>query len=249
MSIEGEPIFPVDSGTGEKLRRVYAYMFGGFPFVGEDFDYEGYWDRLSQDGSRPVSQYKLELIGSLIDEGSSVLDIGCGDGALLHYLRETRGIEAHGIETSEKAIWLAMEKGIRVDRADITQREFELAESYDFIVASEVIEHLPRPEELMSKLSGHFRKRLIITIPNTGFLGERLRLFFGRFPKQWVLHPSEHLRFWTVVDFVFWCEQLGFRVERYYGMLDEYYDIKVKLWKYYPRLFSRYILYTIKEAG
>ena len=101
----------------------------------------------------------------------------------------------------------------------------------------------------MAKLKGKFRKQLIITIPNTGFLGERLRLAFGRFPKQWVLHPSEHLRFWTVTDFMFWCDQLGYKVDRYYGLLDEYYNDKINLWKYYPRLFSRYIVYTITEKS
>ena len=107
---------------------------------------------------------------------------------------------------------------------------------------------MPNPEQLILKLRGRFRKYLIITIPNTGFAGERLRLLLGRFPKQWALHPSEHLRFWTVTDFIFWCQQLGFRVEKYYGILDEFYDIKIKVWKYYPKLFSRYILYIVNEA-
>ena len=240
-------LFPTDSSLKGKLRRVHAYLFKGFPFSARNFDYGWYWDRLSEGNVPPTSSFKLKLIGEIVDEGSSVLDIGCGDGTLLHYLQRAKGIEAHGIEVSEKAIELAGGKGIKVARADISQREFQLTETYDFIIASEVIEHLPNPEELMSKLRGKFRKYLIITIPNTGFVGDRLRLLLGRFPKQWVVHPSEHLRFWTVTDFVFWCEQLGFKVESYYGMLDEYYDLKIKLWKYYPKLFSRYILYKVAE--
>lgn len=247
MSIKREPLFPSSFNLKAKLKKIYAYLFEGFPFSTKAFDYEGYWERLSQENVPPMCPFKLKLIEEIIDQGSSVLDIGCGDGTLLHHLRKTKGIEAHGIETSEKAIELARGKAIEVEKADITQGEFQLTETYDYIILSEVLEHLPNPEELMSKLRGKFSKYLILTIPNTGFVTERLRLLLGRFPKQWVLHPSEHLRFWTVTDFIFWCQQLGFRVESYYGLLDEFYDIKIKLWKYYPKLFSRFILYRVTE--
>lgn len=238
----------MDKSIAAKVKRLYAYLFSEFPFRGGIFDYEGYWGQLSQSEEHPVSPFKLRLIEGLVDEGSSVLDIGCGDGALLHHLAKTRNIQGEGIEISEKAVELARLKGIKVDRVSITEENFKLDETYDYIIFSEVLEHLPKPEEVMQRVKGKFTKYLIVTIPNTGFLGERLRLLLGRFPKQWVFHPSEHLRFWTVSDFLFWCEQFGLKVESYYGLLDEYYDIKLPLWKYYPRLFSRYILYLIKEA-
>jgi hypothetical protein len=89
-----------------------------------------------------------------------------------------------------------------------------------------------------------FSRRLLITIPNTGAINDRLRLLFGRFPKQWILHPSEHLHFWTVTDFLFLCRQLGFKVGKVYGLYDPYYNLGcLKLWKYYPKLFTRYIRY------
>ena len=108
-----------------------------------------------------------------------------------------------------------------------------------------MIEHLPRPEDLLLSLKARFRKSIIVTIPNSGFSGERLRLLLGRFPKQWVYHPSEHIRFWAVPDFLFWCQQIGYRVERLYGLKDEYYDVRLPLWRWYPRLFARFILYQL----
>ncbi len=247
MGVKREPLFLNSFNTKAKLRKIYAYLFENFPFTTEAFDYEEYWNRLSEETNRPISPFKLRLMEEIIDQGSRVLDIGCGDGTLLDYLRRAKGIEAHGIETSDKAIELARGKGIQVEKADITQREFQLTETYDYIIVSEVLEHLPNPEQLMLEFRGKFSKCLLITIPNTGFVGERLRLLLGRFPKQWVFHPSEHLRFWTVTDFIFWCQQLVFRVESYYGLLDEVYDVKIKLWKYYPKLFSRFILYKVTE--
>ncbi len=238
----------MDNKMITKLKRVFRYLFGGFPFSEANFDYEEYWRQRLQSEEHSISPFKLKLIERFIDEGSGVLDIGCGDGTLLHHLVKTRNIQARGVEVSGKAIELARLKGIKVDRVNITEKDFNLDGTYDYIIISEVLEHLPKPEEVMQRVKGNFTKYLIVTIPNTGFLGERLRLLLGRVPQQWVVHPSEHLRFWTISDFLFWCGQLGFKVESYHGLLDEYYDIKIKLWKYYPKLFSRYVLYLIKET-
>ena len=231
-----------------KFKRVYAYLFQGFPFEDEIFNYDDYWEQLSESEDHPASLFKLKLMESLIDKGSSVLDIGCGDGTFLQHLIKTKSIQGKGLDISEKGVDLTRRKGIEAERTDIAKEGFKITGTYNYIILSEVIEHLPKPEELLKMLKGKFQKNLIITIPNTGFLGERLRLLLGRSPKQWVYHPSEHLRFWTVDDFLFWCGQLGFRVEKYYGLIDEYYDIKMPLWKWFPRLFSRYILYLVKET-
>jgi methionine biosynthesis protein MetW len=238
-------LFPTDNSIKGKIKKLQAYLFKEFAFDRETFDYDKYWDRLEHENRPSTSLSKLKMIGELIELGSSVLDIGCGEGDILDYLRKTRNIEAHGIEFGGKAVEKAIARGIPVDVADITKQDFNITNKYDYIILSEVIEHLPKPEELLLKLKGKYNKYLIITIPNTGFIAERWRLMFGRFPKQWVLNPAEHLRFWTVPDFLFWCEQLDLKVEKYNGMKDDYYDLKVPLWRYYPKLFSRFILYKI----
>ena len=224
-------------------------MWSEYPFEDVPFDYTNYWDQLSQSNEHPASQFKLKLIEDLIDENSSVLDMGCGDGTMLYHLTQIKNIHGHGLEISETGVEITKRKGISVEQVNLSDENLQINGNYDYILSSEVIEHMPKPEELIKLVRGKFNKRLIISIPNTGFLGERLRLLLGKTPKQWVYHPSEHLRFWTVDDFVFWIEQLGLKVEKYYGLRDEYYDIKIPLWKYYPRLFSRYILYVIKEEA
>jgi methionine biosynthesis protein MetW len=237
------------TGMITKLERVLAYLFREYGFKDAPFDYDGYWEQLSRSEEHPASQYKLRLIESLIDEGSSVLDMGCGDGTLLYHLTRAKNIRGHGLELSATGVELTKKKGLSVDQVDLSDKTLEINGHYDYIISSEVMEHIPEPEAMIKRLKGKFNKYLIISVPNTGFLGERLRLLFGKAPKQWVYHPSEHLRFWTVSDFLFWIEQLGLKVDRYYGLLDEYYDIKIPLWKWSPRLFSRYILYLIKEAA
>ena len=137
---------------------------------------------------------------------------------------------------------------MKVHCQDITQPNFEIKRAYDYIVMTDVLEHIPNPEDVLIKIKDNFNKCLIVSVPNTGFILDRLRLLFGRFPKQWLVHPGEHLRFWTFKDFISMCEQLGFCLKEYYGVEIESYEIKPKLWKWKPKLFSKDILYVIERS-
>ncbi len=238
-----------NDGFLRRLQRVGYYLWGDYPFEPDHFNYEAYWAKLSRAECTGPSTYKRHLVAGLVEEGSSVLDVGCGDGLLLEFLVQSRGVKACGVDISGTAVEKARQRGLDVYRADITSEDFSEGRVFDYIVISEVLEHLAHPEDLVLKLKGNFRKHMIVTVPNSGFLGERLRLLLGRFPKQWFLHPAEHLRFWTAADFVFWARQLGLSVEGIFGMMDEYYDVKVPLWKYLPSLFSRYNLYLLVRSN
>jgi methionine biosynthesis protein MetW len=235
------------------LNKLREYLFKDFECVsrfGAELDYDAYWQaasfwRATDELGRAMDAYKFRLIARLIEPRSTVLDIGCGDGSLLAYLKETREAQPYGVEVSGKACELVRQKGIEVLEADITLGDTALPQ-VDYIVVSEVLEHLPNPEEVLLRVKGKFNTSLLIDIPNTGALNDRLRLLLGRFPKQWVFHAGEHVRFWTVTDFLSLCRQLGYRVERYYGLYDPYYQMGLKLWHLYPRLFTRYILYVLR---
>ena len=77
----------------------------------------------------------------------------------------------------------------------------------NYISLFEVLEHMKNPEDFLLKLLNHKNIKVFISLPNTGFFTHRIRLLFGRFPLQWIAHPSEHLRFWTITDLKWW---LGF---------------------------------------
>ncbi len=234
------------------LGKLLEYLFKDFDYVapfGAGMDYEAYWvARSKQDDALEDAMYayKFQFIARLIEPGSSVLDIGCGDGSLLAHLRDTRSIKAYGVELSEKACEMARQKGIEVVQADVGLEGTALPQ-VDYIVMSEVLEHLSNPEDVLLRLKDKFNKRLLVDIPNTGAVNDRLRLLIGRFPKQWVFHAGEHIRFWTITDFVSLCRQLGYRVESRYGLYDPYYQFGLKLWQIYPRLFARYVLYVLQR--
>jgi methionine biosynthesis protein MetW len=233
------------------LSKMREYLLGDYEYVsrfGAEMNYEAYWaarSRLDSDEERAMYAHKFRLIAGLVEPGSSVLDIGCGDGRLLEYLREKRSVRVRGVELSQVACGLARQKGLDVVQADVTADGWSLEEPVDYIIMSEVLEHLPSPERLLLRLKDVCRRRLLVDVPNTGAINDRLRLLFGRTPKQWVFHPEEHLRFWTVPDFLLMCRQLGLKVERYYGLYDPFFNVGLPWWRIVPGLLSRYVLYEL----
>lgn len=233
------------------MTKVLSHLCRDFQYVrdfGPKMNYDSYWHaRFAAEAVTDprVEEYKYRLIARFIEPGSAVLDIGCGEGGLLAYLRHAKNISAIGLDVSSVSSERARAKGIEVLVADIGRDDIPLPK-VDYVILSQVLEHLPAAEEILARLRTQFTKRLLIDIPNTGVLNDRLRLLCGRFPRQWVFHPSEHLRFWTVADFVSMCRQLRYRVEEFHGLYDPYYDIGIPLWRLYPTLFSRYVLYVLR---
>jgi methionine biosynthesis protein MetW len=130
-------------------------------------------------------------------------------------MREQKRIETFGLDVSAKAVEFCRAQGLQVELADINKPISDyLKHPFDYIILSEIIEHLPDPESLLESLRPFARKGIIVSIPNTGFYQHRLRLLFGHFPLQWVVTPGEHLRFWTRADFHWWTGQLGWRIVR-----------------------------------
>ncbi len=238
-----------------RLRRAIEYLGTDFEYMhgadgaGPSLDYDAYWERRLREGfvGHPlIEQHRRRLIADFVGEGSSVLDIGCGDGSLLAHLQQAKSVRAKGMDISQVSCRLASEKGLEVVQADINREDTPIPTA-DHIIISQVLEHLPNPESLLLRLKGKFVKSVLVDVPNTGVVSDRLRLLFGRFPKQWVLHPAEHLRFWTVRDFHSMCHQIGYTVERFDGIYDPYFDTLVPLWKISPALFARYVLYILHE--
>lgn len=225
------------------LRKPFSLLKDIFgqprPRIGT-MDYADYWQ--TRGDSSWTTRY--DIFAGFIETGSSVLDLGCGDGYALDYLREKKGIRGSGMDISGPAVEKAREHGVEAELADITAPGFELSGTYDYILISEVIKHIARPEDLLRKTRGHFTKGLIISIPNSGHYIHRLRLLAGRFPVQWMLHPGEHLRFWTLRDFRNWAAWLGFEVVAVKSNTGVLF-----LHRVCPSLFADNLVFLIKKTG
>jgi methionine biosynthesis protein MetW len=199
-------------------------------------NYEEYWRTRGHHSFQP----RYRIIAELIEPGSTVLDIGCGDGWLLDYLSRTRNIKGFGIDASAEAIRMAQARGVFAEVEDVLT--WHPDREYDYIVLSEILEHLPNPEEVIDKVRYYFRRAIIASIPNIGYYPHRLRLLFGRFPVQWEFHPAEHLRFWTVIDFSNWIHSCGLEVAGIYSS-----NGFLLLHKYWPNLLSNQVVLVIRK--
>ncbi len=196
------------------IRRLFVYPALKTP---PDFavDYDVYWKARGRGGAAVSESLSLwqrarsDLALKFIEPGSSVLDLGSGGGAVLEYLQERRHIRGIGVDASVSALESLRAKGIEAIDCDISSDEaIQALPEVDHIIGFEILEHIPNPERLIYLLSPKAKKSFIFTFPNTGYYPHRLRLLFGRFPLQWVTHPGEHLRFWTVADVRSWVPQL-----------------------------------------
>lgn len=88
----------------------------------------------------------------------------------------------------------------------------ESGEVFDYVMLTEVVEHVADAEGLLRHVWLHTRRCLWVSFPNIAYFPHRWRLALGRFPVQWVVFPGEHLRFWSLPDFVEWAVGSGLPV-------------------------------------
>lgn len=159
-------------------------------------DYEQYWENNCSQGRE--NDIRFQVFSQLIEENSKVIEIGCGDGMLLQILKKRKSIVAKGYDISSNAIQKAKSKGLDAEVRDVSV--IGLNEVADYLVIADCLEHLAMPEVLLSQLRRKFLKTLLLSVPNSCYWRYHFRVLFGKFMVQWVAHPGEHLRFWSITD-------------------------------------------------
>jgi methionine biosynthesis protein MetW len=157
-------------------------------------------------------------IESFVTPGAKVLDLGCGDGALLDLLRRNRRVHARGVEIDQKNILACIEKGISVFQSDLDEGLTDYGDkSFDFVILSFTLQVVYDPRMLLKEMMRVGRK-VIVSIPNFGHWEMRFRLFFqGCAPKsrhlpfEW--YDTPNIRTATMCDFVRLCDMMGIRIE------------------------------------
>ncbi len=207
-------------------------------------DYDDYWDKRG----RQEPKYRFVWVAQRLPPCGTLLDVGCGDGAFLEHVRTQRPeLRLKGIDGSPSAIEKLRLKGLEGDVVkNLNTPNLADFDEVDIIVAMELIEHLPEPELLMSEFLKTQADIFYITIPNLGFIVNRLRLALGgKMPLTAIVyHIKEHLRFWTVRDFHQWADHCGFEVEEFAGQ-----NGFAGLWRIWPSLFARQMIYVLRRKS
>ena len=159
----------------------------------------------------------LQLIQPWIKEGSRVLDLGCGDGTLLHSLQNTINADGLGIEIDPDHITHCITLGVNVVEQDLNSglANFE-DNSFDVVVMAQALQTLRHPHEVLEEML-RIGRECIVTFPNFGnwrcrwHLGQHGRMPVSKFmPYTWYDTPNIH--FCTVKDFDALCQKMAVKV-------------------------------------
>lgn len=225
--------------------RVFKRLTKPMPLDNNFKDYDDYWQ---QRGFHSPSLTRAKLISEYIQKGATVLDIGCGDGTMMEYLKNNRKADITGVDISKKAIKHVKSKGFKAYEYDVLSKEFQKflkGKSYDYILITEVLEHIQDPETLISLVKKYADKAVFVSIPNSGFFIHRLRLMSGRFPLVSIQqHIKEHIRFWTLKDFKYWAGYHGYQVDKVIVASWEQ-NIIAKIARFWPALLANQLIYKI----
>jgi methionine biosynthesis protein MetW len=169
----------------------------------------------------PARSHRVDhlLIAEMVAKGARVLDVGCGDGALLQLLAETKAVDGRGVEVSRERVNACVARGLSViqGNADVDLVDYP-DDAFDYAILSLTIQATLYPKLVLENLL-RIGRRAIVSFPNFGHWKVRAKLLLtGRMPQTenlpepWYESPDAHLC--TIVDFVNLCDKVGAAVER-----------------------------------
>ena len=169
---------------------------------------------------------EFKIIADLIKKRTKVLDVGCGDGTLMEFLKNNKEINIRGIEISKNNAQKCIKKGLTVIEGDA---EKDLAQfpnnSFDFVILSQTLQAFLNPEIIISELL-RVGKKAIVTIPNFGFWKVRLHLLVKgtmpitkNLPDEWYNTPNLHMC--TIKDFYNFCHNREIKIDESLALHNE----------------------------
>lgn len=173
----------------------------------------------TRNGADNGHRIDLKLIAAMIEPGSRVLDLGCGDGELLNLLAVSRQVDGRGVEISHEGVNRCLARGLAVIQGDANTILGEYPPgAFDYVILSQAIQALHNPRQALEQLL-RIGKRAVVSFPNFGHWRVRAYLaLMGRMPMtaslpdSWYDTPNIH--FCTIRDFFELCAALEVTVER-----------------------------------
>ena len=161
------------------------------------------------------TEYKI--IADIIENNSSILDVGCDDGTLMEFLKVNKSNNIRGIEISKEKVQTCIAKGLTVieGNAEFDLKQFP-KDSFDYVILGQTLQAFVNPELVIKELL-RVGKKAIVTIPNFGHWKVRLNLLIkgtmpitNSLPHNWYNTPNIHMC--TIKDFVKFSEIIGFKI-------------------------------------
>ncbi|MFB0524398.1 MAG: homoserine O-acetyltransferase [Phycisphaerae bacterium] len=189
-----------------------------------------------------------ELIESLIETNSTVLDVGCGDGQLLANLMRDKNIKGEGIELDQELVLDCVCRRLPIIQQDVEQGlRYYGDKSFDYVILSQTVQTLKNPEKVFNELL-RVGKKVIVSFPNFAYWRCRIQLFLRgkapvtkQLPFEW--HNTPNIHFLSLKDFDEFCKKLNVRVEKRIPLVKTYLSPV----KFAPNLFAEQVIYVTSK--
>lgn len=187
------------------------------------------------------------IIGELVEAGSKVLDLGCGEGELMEWLADNKNVRCSGVEISRERVQRAIARGVSVYQGDIDQGLADYPDkTFDYVILSQTLQQTLKPLKVLREML-RVGKRIIVAFPNFGHWSVRWsHLVSGRaprtglFPYRWYDSPNIH--FLTVDDFEDLCSDRKWLIERSFFLAGNRH---VRL---FPNLTAEVAVYLVRDS-
>jgi len=194
---------------------------------------------------------EFEVISKIIQSNKRVLDVGCGDGVLMEYLKNHQQNDVRGLEPQKELVQKSIAKGLSVIEGDAEKELFQFPKkSFDYVVLSQTLQAFFNPEEVLNQLL-RIGKQTIVTIPNFGYWKVRLHLLFKgtmpvtkNLPNEWYNTPNLHMC--TIQDFVNFCEEKNIKIDRSLCLTEEKISEITKNNMFFKNIFSQLGIFLIE---
>jgi methionine biosynthesis protein MetW len=195
-------------------------------------------------------RFDLQIIASWIESGSKALDLGCGEGELLYFLKKDKQIEGTGIERVESKVARCIEKGLPVIQGDINEEIMDYQDNtFDYVILSQTLQQVCEPSKLIQGLL-RIGKRGIVSFPNFSHWRVRLQLLVTGYapitkqlPYEWFDTPN--IRVITIRDFRKYSKEVGFKIIKEVAINTQNQNKSGKIIKFLPTLFATYGIFLI----
>ena len=163
-------------------------------------------------------KHEFKIIADLIENNKRVIDVGCGDGVLMDFLKKNKNIDVRGLEISKEKVQKCISKGLTVieGNAENDLQQFP-NQSFDYAILSQTLQAFLNPETVINELL-RIGKKAIVTIPNFGYWRVRFHLLFKgtmpiteTLPDQW--YNTANLHMCTIKDFFNFAKEKNFKIK------------------------------------
>ena len=197
-------------------------------------------------------RFDLRIIASMIDPGSRVLDLGCGNGDLLAWLAASKNVNGTGIEQDKKKAAHCISRGLSVLQGDLNEEVDDYPDcSFDYVILSQTLQQVFEPARLLYSLARIGRK-VIVSFPNFSHYSIRLQLLYkgvapksDQLPYSW--YDSPNIRVITLKDFRKFSRDVGYNILKEITISTNPANSEGSIIRYFTDLRATYGIYIIEK--